>query len=109
MKQEQAKYEEYIQCIGIWKKQNKEMEEKVNVKLMKLTIENKELKRTMVEWTTLQCQEYQELKKKEEAWNNANHAYQKALIEYKHKSNSLEKERELWLQRQDTKIKSWKS
>ncbi len=34
----------------------------------KLTIENKELKRRMVEWTTLH-KECQELKKKEEAWN----------------------------------------
>jgi hypothetical protein len=37
------------------------------------------------------------LKKKEEAWNDANHAYQEALIEYKHKVEGLEKERELWL------------
>jgi hypothetical protein len=31
-----------------------EMEEKVNAKMLKLTIENKELKRRLVEWTTLQ-------------------------------------------------------
>ncbi len=56
----------------------------------------------MVEWITLQCQECQELKKKKEAWNDANHAYQKALTEYKHKLEGLEKQRELWLQEQDT-------
>jgi hypothetical protein len=33
--------------------------------------------------------------KKEEAWNGANHWYQKALIEYKHKVEGLEREREL--------------
>jgi hypothetical protein len=42
MKQEHAKYE-YIQCIKIWKKQKKEIEEKINVKMMELTIENKNL------------------------------------------------------------------
>jgi len=31
-----------------------EMEEKVNAKMLKLTIENNELKRRLVEWTTLQ-------------------------------------------------------
>jgi hypothetical protein len=51
----------------------------------------------------LQCQKCQELKKKEEAWNDANHAYQKTLIEYKHKTEGLEKKRELWLQEQDIK------
>ncbi len=56
----------------------------------------------MVEWETLQ-QECQELKKKEEAWNDANHAYHKALIEYKHKNEGLEREKELWLQEQETK------
>jgi len=34
---------------------------------------------------------------KEEAWNDTNHWYQKALIEYKHKVEGLERERELWL------------
>jgi hypothetical protein len=40
----------------------------MNAQILKLTIENKELKRRMVEWTTLH-KECQELKKKEEAWN----------------------------------------
>jgi hypothetical protein len=31
-----------------------EMEERTNVKILELTRENKELKRGMVEWTTLQ-------------------------------------------------------
>jgi len=31
-----------------------EMEERVNAKMLKLIIENKELKRRLVEWTTLQ-------------------------------------------------------
>jgi hypothetical protein len=35
------------------------------------------------------------MKKKEEAWNDANHSYQKALIEYKHKVECLEREGEL--------------
>ncbi len=30
------------------------MEEKMNTKMLELTIENKELKRRLVEWTTLQ-------------------------------------------------------
>jgi hypothetical protein len=37
------------------------------------------------------------LKKKEEAWNDANHAYHMALIEYKHKVEGLERYRELGL------------
>ncbi len=44
------------------------MEEIMNVKILELTIENKELKRGLVEWTTLQ-KECQELTKKEEARN----------------------------------------
>jgi hypothetical protein len=51
-----------------------EMEKKINVKMLELTIENKELKQRMVEWTTLQ-KECHDLKKKEEAWNDENHAY----------------------------------
>jgi hypothetical protein len=31
-----------------------EMKERVNAKMLKLTIENKELKRRLVEWRTLQ-------------------------------------------------------
>jgi hypothetical protein len=64
--------------------------------MLQLTIENKEVKQRMMDWTKLQ-KECKELKKKEEAWNDANHAYQEALIEYKHKVEGLEKERELWL------------
>jgi hypothetical protein len=37
------------------------------------------------------------LKKKEEAWNDTNHAYQEGMIEYKHKVEGLEKEKEMWL------------
>ncbi len=54
----------------------------------------------MVEWTELQ-KECQELKKKNEAWNDGDHAYQKTLIKYKHKVEGLERERELWLQKHD--------
>jgi hypothetical protein len=54
------------------------------------------VKRMMMDWTKLQ-KECEELKKKDEAWNDANHAYQKALIEYRHKVEGLEKDRELWL------------
>ncbi len=55
------------------------MKERMNGKMLELTIENKELKKRMGEWTILQ-QECKELKKKKEAWNEAKHAYQKALI-----------------------------
>ncbi len=44
----------------------------------------------MGEWIVLQ-QECQELKNKKEAWNEAKHAHQKALIEYKHKKDRKEK------------------
>ncbi len=47
--------------------------------------------------------ECKEVKKKEEAWNDANHAYQKALIECRHKVEGLERDRELWLYEQGTR------
>jgi hypothetical protein len=50
----------------------------------------------MMEWTKLQ-KECQEFKKKEEAWNDIDHAYWKAFIEYKHKVVGLERKKELWL------------
>jgi hypothetical protein len=37
------------------------------------------------------------VKEKREAWNDENHAYQKPLIEYKHKIESLQRRRVLWL------------
>ncbi len=55
----------------------------------------------MVEWTSLQW-ECHELKKKEEPWNEAKHAYQKALIEYKHKNEGLKRNKEPWLQELET-------
>jgi hypothetical protein len=36
-----------------WKKQKVKREEKVNIKMRQLTIENKELKKMMVEWTSI--------------------------------------------------------
>jgi hypothetical protein len=54
--------------MGGRKKQKMEMEERMNAKILELTIKNKELKRRMVEWIALQ-KEFQELKKKKEAWN----------------------------------------
>lgn len=51
-----------------------ETKEKMNGKMLELTIENKELKKRMGEWIVLQ-HECQELKKKKEAWNEAKHAY----------------------------------
>ncbi len=54
----------------------------------------------MVEWIELQ-KECQELKKKEEAWNDGDYAYQKTLIKYKHKVEGLEREKESWLQEHD--------
>ncbi len=68
-----------------------ETKERMNGKMLQLTIENKELKKRMGEWTILQ-QECEELKKKKEAWNEAKHAYQKALIKYKHRNEGLERE-----------------
>jgi hypothetical protein len=53
MKWEQEGYEEYKQCIVIWKKQKKETKEKVNAKMLQLTTKNKELKTKMMEWTKL--------------------------------------------------------
>ncbi len=48
----------------------------------------------MVEWTTLQ-KECQELKKKEEAWNETEQQYYKIMIDYKHKKEGIEGENEL--------------
>lgn len=45
-----------------------EIEEKVNIKMLKLNIENKELKRRLVESIALQKECY-ELRKSKEAWN----------------------------------------
>ncbi len=42
------------------------------------------------------------MKKKEEPWNEAKHAYQKALIEYKHKNEGLKRNKEPWLQELET-------
>jgi hypothetical protein len=53
MKHEQEGYAEYKQHIVIWKKQKKETKEKVNAKMLQLTIKNKELKMRMMEWTKL--------------------------------------------------------
>ncbi len=47
--------------------------------------------------------ENKELKKKKEEWNEADHAYQKTIIEYKHKVEVLGKEKQLWFQEQKTK------
>jgi hypothetical protein len=74
MKQEHEGYEEYKQHIVIWKKQKKATKEKVNAKMLQLTTKNKELKMRMMEWIKLQ-KECQELKKREEVWNDTNHAY----------------------------------
>ncbi len=68
--------------------------------MLQLTTKNKELKRRMMEWIELQM-ECQKLKKKEEARNDANHAYDKTLIEYKHKVKGLERQKEPWLQEQE--------
>jgi hypothetical protein len=37
------------------------------------------------------------VEEKKKAWNDDDHAYQKALIEYKHKIEGLERKRVLWL------------
>jgi hypothetical protein len=42
--------------------------------MLQLTTKNKELKMRMMEWIKLQ-KECQELKKREEVWNDTNHAY----------------------------------
>ncbi len=54
----------------------------------------------MVEWIELQ-KECQKLKKKKEAWNDGDHAYQKTLIKYKHKVDGLERQKGPWLQEHD--------
>ncbi len=43
------------------------------------------------------------VEEKKKAWNDDDHAYQKALIEYKHKIEGLERKRVLWLQEHDTR------
>jgi hypothetical protein len=53
IQKEQQGYEEYIQCMQTWNKQKKEMEEKVNVKMMWLAIENKEMTRKLMEFPNL--------------------------------------------------------
>ncbi len=55
----------------------------------------------MIEWTTLQ-KECQELKKNEETWNETKQQYCKIMIDYKHKKEGLEREKELQLQEQET-------
>jgi hypothetical protein len=40
--------------MGGWKKHKIKMEERLNAKMLKLTTKNKELKRRLVEWTSLQ-------------------------------------------------------
>jgi len=46
-------YEEFKKHTMSWKKQKVKREEKVNIKMQQLTIENKELKKMMVEWTSI--------------------------------------------------------
>jgi hypothetical protein len=46
-------YEEYRQRMQIWNKQKKEMEEKVNVKMVQLIIEHKEKRRKIMEFLEL--------------------------------------------------------
>lgn len=87
--------------MGGWKKQKMEMEERINAKTLMLTIENKELKRRMVEWIALQ-KECKELKKKE-GWYETKHQCQKIIIDYKHKKGGLNKEKGFWQQEQKTK------
>ncbi len=72
------------------------MEKKVNVKMLQLTIENKDMKWKLMEFLELK-KECMKLKQKEKAWIEANRAYQKSLIKYKHKVEGLEKEKQLWL------------
>ncbi len=101
IKKEPRGYEKYRKHMKIQKKQKKEVEEKVNVK-MQLTIENKGMKRKLMEFLELK-KECMELRQKEEAWTEANHAYKKALIKYKHKVEGFERKKQLWLQEQETR------
>ncbi len=75
---------------------NRRQTEKVNVKMLQLTKETKEIERKLVEFLEL-IKECMELRQKEEAWVEANHAHQKTLIEYNHKVEGLEKKKQLWL------------
>ncbi len=63
MQKEHESHEEYKKWMGGWKKHKIEMEEKLNAKMLELITRRKELKRRMVEWTTLQ-KECHELKNK---------------------------------------------
>jgi hypothetical protein len=60
--------------MGSWRKQKTKIKERLNVKLLALTIEYKELKKRMVEYIALQ-KEFQKLKKKSrrngKRWNNS--------------------------------------
>ncbi len=47
-----------------------------------------------------QQKEWQELRKKEEAWNETKQ-HQTSLLKFKHKKEALEREKELWLQEQE--------
>ncbi len=58
--------------------------------MLQLTIENKDMKWKLMEFLKLK-KECTELRQKEEAWIEANRAYQKSLIMYKHKVEGLEK------------------
>jgi hypothetical protein len=79
--------------MGGWKRQKMEMEEKMNAKMLELTIEYKE--RRLVDWRTIVQKDCQELKNKEEAWNETEQQYQKTMIDYKHKKDGWEREKEL--------------
>jgi predicted transcriptional regulator len=83
--------------MQIWNKQKKEMEDNVNVKMLQLTIDNKDMKWKLMEFSKLK-KECMELRQKEESWIKGNHAYHKTLIKYKHKVEGLEREKQLWLQ-----------
>ncbi len=62
------------------------------MKMLQLIAEHKEIKRKLMEFLELK-KERMELKQNEEAWTNANHAYHKTLIDYKHKVEGLEREK----------------
>lgn len=81
--------------MGGWKWHKMEMEEKANVRMLELTIEYKKLQRKLVDQKNIVQKECQELKNKEEAWNETEQQYQKTMIDYRHKKEGWEMEKEL--------------
>ncbi len=78
-----------------------EMEEMVNVKILKLTIENKEMNRSWLRWQLIEGMVGP--KEERKGLEEIEQQYQKILKEFKYKKEVLERKKELWLQNEETK------